>query len=200
VSKLFFKTKFVWLPNGPCLVGRRLFLVVLSMLAANVLCMHLRAQTPSKEYELKAVLLWRLAQYTDFPAEAFENAQSPVIIGVLGDNPFGDALRLAARGEKAHGRNIEVHYFKEVADITECHLLFVSESERLRVRSITSDLRRRSILTVSDIEGFARDGGGMVRFAMEKGKVTLIVNLEAVNAAGLKLDGRLLRMADIVKR
>jgi hypothetical protein len=159
---------------------------------------HLRAQTP-KEYQLKAVLLWRLAQYVDFPKEVLGPPEAPIVIAVLGSNPFGDALRLVVKNETAHGRKLEVRELDREDSTEGCHIIFVSQSERARVRRITSNLRGRSVLTVSDIDTFAELENGMVRFAMENNKVTLQVNLDALNAANLKLDSRVLRMARIVK-
>ena len=39
----------------------------------------------SKEYQLKAVFLWRLAQFTEWPPDAFEHAESPIAVCVLGE-------------------------------------------------------------------------------------------------------------------
>ena len=51
----------------------------------------------SKEYQLKAGFLWRLAQFAEWPNNAFESADSSVIC-LLGENPFGEALEAAVRG------------------------------------------------------------------------------------------------------
>jgi hypothetical protein len=174
----------------------------MSCIQLLLLCSSLEqvcAQSPSKEYQLKAVLLWRLAQYTEWPADAFKTADAPIVIGVIGENRFGDALQLAVRDEKAHGRPLEVRYYKSDEQPDDCHLLFISDSEQYRLRSLLARLRDKNILTVSDIETFARNDNGMIRFAMEQNRVNLIVNLEAVTAARLVLDARLLRMAEIVK-
>src|SRR4051812_12970096 len=44
---------------------------------------------PSAAYQLKAVFLFNFAQFVEWPAGAFRAANSPLIIGVLGENPFG---------------------------------------------------------------------------------------------------------------
>jgi hypothetical protein len=177
-----------------------LFLVLsLKVLLPLIFVAAVRSDTPSKEYQLKAVLLWRLAQYTEWPTNTFSAPETPIIIGVLGENPFGDALDLAIKDETAHGRKLSVRPYKSTDELHDCHLLFIAESERTRLREIISRLRGRSVLTVSDLDRFAGDENGMVQFAMEENKVTLIVNLEAVTAARLVLDARLLRMAEIAK-
>jgi hypothetical protein len=152
-----------------------------------------------KEYQLKAVLLFRLAQFTDWPSEAFADSESPLVIGILGGNPFGPALEIATKGETAHGRPIKVKYFRTPDDASGCHMLYIARTEAGRVRKILNEYEKKSVLTVSDIEDFARIGG-MVRFLPEDNKVGLRVNLEAVKTAGLTIDARLLRMAQILKK
>ena len=153
----------------------------------------------SKEYQLKAVFLWRLAQFTQWPSEAFESADSPIVICVLGENPFGDALEEAVRGETAHGRKLVVRHYRSVQEIKACHILYIGGSAARQVKEIIAALRGRSILTVSDIEGFALSYDGMVRFLTEQNKIKLRVNLKAATAARLALDPRLLRTAEIVR-
>jgi hypothetical protein len=152
----------------------------------------------SKEYQLKAVFLWRLAQFTQWPSNAFENNDSPIAICVLGENPFGDALDEAVRGETAHGRKFVVQHFRSVQEIKTCHILYISLSVARQVKEIIAALRSRSILTVSDIEGFTRSYDGMVRFLTEQNKINLRINLKAATAARLVLDPRLLRAAEVV--
>lgn len=152
----------------------------------------------SKEYQLKAVFLWRLAQFTQWPSNAFENADRPIAICVLGENPFGDALDEAVRDETAHGRKFVVRHLLSVQEIKTCHILYISLSVARQVKEIIAALRSRSILTVSDIEGFTRSYDGMVRFLTEQNKINLRINLKAAMAARLVLDPRLLRAADIV--
>jgi preprotein translocase subunit Sec61beta len=154
----------------------------------------------SKEYQLKAVCLWRLSQFVDWPTNAFENRESPLVIGVLGASPFGDALETVVRGETAHGRKLVVEYYRRVDQIKACHILFISEFEARRVRQILASLAGRSILTVSDIDNFTLTHNGMVRFLMEQNKIKLRIDPDAAAAAGLVLDARLLRMAEIVRK
>lgn len=152
----------------------------------------------AEDYQLKAIFLWRLAQFTDWPANAFERASSPIVIGVLGTNPFGDALDIAVRGETAHGRKLVVEYYRRVTDIKTCHILYITEPNERRAAQIIADLAGRSLLTASDTEGFARSHGGMVRFITEQNRIKLRINLKAVINAGLRLDARVLRAAEIV--
>lgn len=149
-----------------------------------------------KPQQLKAVFLLRLAQFVEWPADAFPAPQTPLVIGVLGQNPFGQALELAVRGETAHGRKIIVRHFRHVQLVAGCHILHISESEAPRLASITSALRGRSVLTVSDVDSILREGG-MVRFVSNGNKVNLRVDLVAIKSERMAVDTRLLRIAEV---
>ena len=172
----------------------RLTLALASVLLA--LASPLRAATP--EYQIKAVFLFNFTQFVEWPATAFADPSAPVVIGVLGDDPFGAALDEAVRGEKAGSRPLVVQRFRRAEEVTDCHILFVSRSEEPRFADIFPRLARRSILTVGDSEGFATHGG-MIRFVTERNKTRLRINVEAAKAAGLTLSSKLLRPAEIVE-
>jgi hypothetical protein len=116
----------------------------------------------SREYQLKAVFLWRLAQFTQWPADSFENADSPIIVCVLGENPFGDALDAAVRDETAHGRRLVARYHRGLDQVKMCHIVYIAGSVARQTKEIIVGVSGRSILTVSDIEGFTRSFNGMV--------------------------------------
>ena len=157
-----------------------------------------RAQTPiSSENQLKAAFLFKLAQFLDWPANAFPESKSPIVIGVLGDDPFGSYLDDFVQGEKIGERPMVVQRFRRVEDVATCQILFVSRSEAVRLDKILGTLKGRCILTVGDVEGFASQGG-MVRFATEGGKIQLRINVTAAKAAELTISSKLLAHATIL--
>lgn len=152
----------------------------------------------SKEYQLKAVFLWRLAQFTDWPADAFESAASPIFICVLGESPFGDAVEAAVRGETAHGRSLIVRHYRTVDQARSCHILFISAVGPRQGTEIGAALAGRSILTVRDLDALPNAYPAIVSFVTEQNRIRLRINLKAATAARLVLDPRLLRAAEIV--
>jgi hypothetical protein len=152
----------------------------------------------SKEYQLKAVLLWRLAQFTQWPGDAFESSDSPVVICVLGENPFGDALEAAVRGETAHGRRLAVQRHRSIDPIRGCHILFITGAGPRQAKEISAALAGRSVLTVVNGDGLPSSYDAMIQFVIEENKIKLRINAKAAAAARLVLDPRLLRSAEII--
>ena len=171
-------------------------------LLAGILCglaaaVSVRAQSGAKEYQVKAVYLYNFAEFVEWPPTAFSGQNAPLIIGVLGDDPFGSVLDETVHGEQANGRDLVVRRYRVVDEIAACHILFVSRSETDRLAPILRALRGRSILTISDAADFARRGG-MVRFVTENHRIRLRVNLDAVKAANLTISSKLLRTVELV--
>ena len=152
---------------------------------------------PSAEYQLKAVFLFNVAQFVEWPAHAFRAANSPLVIGVLGEDPFGAFLDQLVSGEKVGDHPLIVRRFRRAEDITECHILFISRSEAATLRQIIARLKGRSLLTVSDVDTFTRQGG-IVRFVTENGKIRLRINVEAAKGCELTISSKVLRPAMIV--
>jgi hypothetical protein len=152
---------------------------------------------PSKEFQIKSVFLFNFAQFVAWPPEAFSGPQSPLLIGVLGEDPFGRALDDVVTGEAIMRRQLVVERFHRVEDIKSCHILFISTSEAEKFEQIFAALRGRPILTVGDAEGFSARGG-MIRFRTDHNRIRLGVNVDAAQAAGLTISSKLLRAAEIV--
>lgn len=199
-------TRETW--TAPC--ERRLALVRFFGLALAVLMFlifgdstpgRLRAQEDRKkttEYLIKGAYLYQFTKFVEWPKSAFARKDSPIVIGILGADPFGKPLDDAIKNRKAHGRVIVVQRYRRVEDLKPCHILFISGSEASRLSRILVKLKGTWTLAISDIERFAHNGGA-VRFYMSGKKVLFEINIKTVKAANLKISSKVLKLAKIVK-
>ena len=153
--------------------------------------------TQPLEYPVKAAFLNAFANYVAWPAEAFPEPNSPLVVGVLGEDPFGPALEANLQGKTAQHRPLQIQRFARLADIKPCHILFISTSERKALPEILTALRGRSILTVSEVPEFLEQGG-MINFVFDRPNVVFEVNLMASKPERLELDARMLNVARLV--
>lgn len=142
------------------------------------------------EYGMKAVLFYRLAQFVYWPAD--EKAPSPLVLCVVGRNPFGGAMAQLNQG----GTNVEVRFAP--SDPGACHLLFISRSEAGNLDSWLQRADTRRMVTVSDIAGFARSGG-MIELPLEGERVGLVINRRAAQLKGFGFNAQLLRLARVIE-
>jgi hypothetical protein len=156
------------------------------------------AQLPSaSEYEVKAAFLYNFAKFVDWPPAAFADQRSAMVIGVLGDDPFGVDLDRAVEDKTVNGRPLVVRRFKRLEDLTACHILFISASESGRLAHILDLLRKSSVLTVDESDQFVHLGG-IINFTIRENKVHFVINAEAAQQAGLKISSKLFKVADAV--
>jgi hypothetical protein len=147
--------------------------------------------------DVQAVFLFNFAQFVDWPADAFPDSQSPLVIGILGKDPFGGALDETVRGETVRQRTFRIDRYRRVEEVKNCHILFISRSEIKRVDEIVAALKDRPILTVSNADDFDQPGG-IIRFILDQSRIRLSIDLEAAEAARLTFSSKLLRSAEIV--
>ena len=159
-----------------------------------------RAQAPPAptEYQVKAVFLFNFSQFVDWPPASFADGRSPLVIGVLGRDPFGTMLDDIVRGETVNGRPLAVRRYDSIGQIDDCHILFVDRSADEQLDAVLAALKGRGVLTVGDFEGFARRGG-IIRFVTVGNKIRLRVNLAAAQEAKLTISSKLLRPSQIVE-
>jgi len=153
---------------------------------------------PSKEYQVKAVFLYNFTQFIEWPPEAFAQPDAPLVIGILGPDPFGKYLDETVQGEKINGHPLVVQRFHTLGEITHCQILFVSTDEKNRWKQIFEFAKTKHVLTVGDVANFSKQGG-MIRFFPEENKIRIRINLTSVKAADLKVSSKLLRLAEIVE-
>ena len=135
-----------------------------------------------------------ITKFVEWPPSAFTTADSPVVIGILGNNPFGDNLEAIIHDKKINDRIIVVKAMSSLAEVTNCQVLFISNSEKGKVSEIVAAIGRASILTVGDTDGFL-EAGVTIDFTKEGNKVRFQINESASKRAGLKISSKLLSLA-----
>jgi YfiR/HmsC-like len=190
-------------------------------LGALLLQMSVSAATLRSKYETKAGYLLNFAEFIEWPAGAFSNARSPIILGVVGKDPFGPELD-KLQGKTVNGRTLEIRRFKgalefrgeetpgrrqddlpakqakKLAEMKSCHILFITSSEKNFLPQTLKPFRGASVLTVGETDSFAREGG-MITFVDSENNVQLEINLAAAEQARLKISSKLLSLAKVIK-
>jgi hypothetical protein len=169
-------------------VVTRPFLRVLVALAVSVtLSAPAFAQiTPSAEYRLKAAFLFNFVQFVEWPSSAFADDRAPLVICVVGSDPFGDALDQTVARRAGDRESLDA-----------CHLLFVSRSEQTRLPTVLQSMGSAApVLTVSDIDGFVGEGG-TIGFFLDRKRIRFEISPSQAHRRGLKLSSQLLGLGRV---
>jgi len=154
-----------------------------------------------QEDTLKAVYTYQLGKFTEWPATKLTPSEANLNFCILGKNPFGSSALDAIQNKRVQGRRLEIEIYPSGLLPNEatatCHILFISESEKSRLRSILAQLRDSPVLTVSDIDNFAAQGG-MIALVKLQQRVRFEINPMALRRSGLAVSSKLLELAKLV--
>ena len=173
--------------------GRWLFFCAWLWLAGGGLAL---AQEAPKftEYQLKAASLYKLTKYINWPATNFASANAPIVIGIVGDDPFGKTLDILVKDEIVNDRPLVVRRLNPADNLQSCQMLFICRNEKDQLPALLQKLKGGHVLTVGDDSGFL-DQGGMVNLVLVQEKVKMEINVTAAEEAGLQISSKLLKLA-----
>jgi hypothetical protein len=154
-----------------------------------------RQRYQAKEYNLKAAFIYNFTRYIEWKAASNENE---FIIGVIGDSPINDPLTEIVRTETVDNKKITIKQFSKPADISTCHILFISQRSNFPLEDILAQTTGKGILIISEQHGYALQGTA-INFVVINQKLKFEANVKAINAAGLSASSQLLKLAIIIK-
>jgi hypothetical protein len=173
------------------------FLLAAWCILAGWMASDVQSQMPN-EYEVKAAFVYNFAKFVEWPEAAFPGGSSPIVLCVVGEDPFGGILARTVVGKTVQGRALVVKRLEGGTSFP-CHVLFVSSSDSVFLASVLLKARGGSVLTIGEAEGFAQQGG-MINFILSENKVRFEINRESAERAGLRISSKLLALAKTVWR
>jgi len=161
----------------------------LALASAVVVALPSTGRAEALEYKVKAEFLERFTRFIEWPPGAFAAADSPFVLCVIGDNPFGGYLDQMTQTRKIQSRRITNRVLKVAADVDGCHLVFIARGGPLQ--QVLTRIASKPVLTVGDSPGFS-EAGVLINFFVEKDRVRFEINGDAVKKSGLKFSSKLL--------
>jgi hypothetical protein len=167
-------------------------LLTLCLLTGMGLCIDVHAGTVG-EYTIKSALILNFARFTDWPPEAFADSPDTLHICIVGDDAVVDAFT-GIEGKHVGKRRLAVRKVRSTRRLQDCHLLFVTGSNRGRLPQIFAAVKGKPVLTIGEMADFA-ESGGIINLVKAGGKMRFKVNLDAARRAGLKISSQVLKLA-----
>ncbi|MDH3359863.1 MAG: YfiR family protein [Desulfobulbaceae bacterium] len=170
--------------------------LLLLSLTATTAPVAVAKQQALSEYEVKVAYILNFIKFSTWPENAFKDNQQDIVLGILGEDYFGDTLA-AIDGQYIKNRHLQVIHLSRTDSPHGCHLLFIASSEHRHLKQILSGIQTEPILTISDIDNFAKDGG-MIQIKKTSNKIKLFINANATTKARIQLRANLLKIATLV--
>jgi hypothetical protein len=182
----------------------RAAIAILPILLA-ALALNAQNTAGSAEYLIKAGFIYNFANLVQWPSSSFAQADSPIVIVILGEDHFGTTLDRALDGKKVNARSFVIKRAKSISELQrtlgpqkDCQILYVSSSEMPHLSDAIQMLKGVPVLTIGETPGFARNGG-IINLILEDNKVRFEVNVAAAKDADLNISSRLLALARIIQ-
>lgn len=159
----------------------------------------------SSEYLIKAGFIYNFASLVQWPPSSFPQSDSPIVIGILGEDHFGATLDRVLEGKRINGRGFAIKRFRSTSqlakvtgELKQCQILYVSSSEMQHLSEAIQLVKGLPILTIGETPGFA-NSGGIINLVVENNRVRFEVNVDAAKEADLSISSRLLALARIIQ-
>jgi hypothetical protein len=170
------------------------------LVLAALLAVAAPARADELEYLLKAEFMERFTHFVDWPADAFPGRDAPFVFCVVGDSRISPYLERLAHDRRIKDRRAEVRHLglKGAApDPTGCHVLLIGPDERPHLHALLARVVNRPVLTVSDAEGFGKEGVLINFYISDDDRVRFEISSTEVKRSPLKINAQLLRLARV---
>lgn len=184
--------------STPYACFRVLLGIVVALVGASDAPVSGAADEAPTEYEVKAAFIFKFISFVEWPEESFPEDDTPIRIGILGEDPFGAALDRTIEGKSVRGRTLEAKRSNDVEDLTACHIVFIAQPVPAGISTLTTRLHERHILTIGDTADFAKRGG-IINFIEREGKIRFEINAKSAQQAQVRISSQLMSLANVVE-
>jgi hypothetical protein len=178
-------------------IRRATVFIIVCWLFSNSAPKALPLNVETVEYPVKLAFLYNFTKFVEWPSDSFRKPDAPLVICIVGNDPFSPSIEGELRSRTVGGHPIEVRTLRTSDILSVCHMVFVPVTAEDQATKVVRGLKGSSTLTVGETEGFATLGG-IINLTVEENKLHFEVNLLAAEHAGLKISAKMLALAKIV--
>lgn len=145
-------------------------------------------------YAIHANIIYRFTKYINWPDD---KKTGDFVIGVIGDTPLYDELKIFISNKTASGQPFVIKKYSTTASSYNCHILFVSDDECGSLKRIAATTAGTPTLLVTESEGLSRKGA-CINFVIVDDRLKLEINKSNIERRSLDIASELLTLGIIV--
>jgi hypothetical protein len=172
------------------------YLIIFSMITLMVFC-RTGLCKEGTEYQIKGAMMLNFIKFVQWPEkspdQSIDKAAATIKIRIIGKDKFGNTLD-QIEGKKIGNKQLSIRHIHAISQLSDCQILFISESESHRCYQILREVSGMPVLTIGENKDFIRLGG-IIRFYNEKDHIRFEINQTAALKSNLKLSVKLLEVA-----
>ena len=142
-------------------------------------------------FRVQAMYIYNFTRYVNWP-ESYK--MNNFVIGVLGECGIVEELKCFTQGKKVGNRSISVICFNSIAEIKQCHILYVPNDKSEDLSKILAKVSKSNNLIVCESQGLI-NAGAAISFIFTENKLKFELNSENANKYGLTVSSTLCNMA-----
>ena len=150
------------------------------------------------EHQIKAVFLYKFADYVEWPASVFISTDTPFTIGIIGANEVAAELVALSNGNLVNNRTVNIKLLDASDSVDDLQILFIGKNEKKRLRKLLITAQSKPILTVTESTG-ALSVGSTINFIQVQDYIRFEISVASAESQGIKISARLLDVAQKIE-
>jgi hypothetical protein len=168
------------------------YLALIGLLGALLSAPFAAYTQDNKEYLIKAAMINQFMLFTEWPGGNAALLKS-IDICILGSSPISTTGTIFKEASEKYNITLSLVEEKDAQNAAKhCHIVFIGKVPSMS--DTLAALKGKPVLTVSDAEDFAEQGG-MIGFVIKDNQPKFKVNTKSANEAGLRIDPQVLELA-----
>jgi hypothetical protein len=148
------------------------------------------------EYRVKAAVLLNFARFAEWPASRFAAPDAPLVIGIVGGDPFEGVLDEVVLEQHVGTHPVRLLRLAALPPIGVVHELFFAPGASIPAAEALAALAATGTLTVGEDDEFLAAGGALA-LVVEDRHVRFHVNLDVMGNSPSRLPSDVLRLATV---
>lgn len=164
------------------------------LLAITVLiaALPLKAEV-TREDKVKAAIIYKMTKFITWPQK-----KQTLTLCIIGDGSINSELQKINR-KFSMGRRLSITHKAHTAPLDKlCEIIYIHNTDNKSTRIVLDKLEKSAVLTISDIEQFAEQGG-IVGLYRTGSRIRFAINRNSVKSANLSISSQLLKLAKIIE-
>ena len=160
-----------------------------SILIALILLFTLSLR--GQQSKVQSAYIYHFTKYMEWPVD---KQTGDFVIGVIGDSPITPHLKTLASVKRAGMQKIVIKEFSSVTEVSNCHMLFLSQKKSSEFSSVIAKAKKINALVITAKGGCAKKGSG-INFVTLDGKARFEINEDSIEKSNIKVSAKLVLLA-----
>lgn len=141
--------------------------------------------------KLQGIYLYSFAKKVYWPTA---HTTGDFTIGIYGNKDLYNQLNTNFIGKMTGSQKIVFDFYESTSDITDCHLLFVSEEKSNAISNVKKVLNEKTLL-VTELKDISNSRGNMINFVYVQSRLKFQLNKSVLEKNDFKIGQTLTKLA-----